>query len=99
MSQNINPLSLMAAAPSLSQTQSGEGTQWFEAMAQAWGKTLDAKATDIENIAAQISGGDDTPGTITQMSTMSLQMGFLSQSAHTSVSSVGAALETMARKQ
>lgn len=96
MSQTVNPLSLMSA----SATASGGGDKkWFEAMAEAWGKTLDAKATQIEDVAAQISGGDDRPATITQMSTMSLQMGFLSQSAHTSISSVGTALETMSRKQ
>jgi hypothetical protein len=99
MSQNVNPLSMLAAAPGMGTSKAEGGSKWYEAMADAWGKTLDAKATDIEAIAAKISAGDDKPGTITQMSTMSLQMGFLSQSAHTSVSSVGAALETMARKQ
>jgi hypothetical protein len=99
MSQNVNPLSMLAAAPGMGTTQAEGGSKWYELMAEAWGKTLDAKANDIEGIAAKISAGDDKPGTITQMSTMSLQMGFLSQSAHTSVSSVGAALETMARKQ
>ncbi len=98
MSQNINPLSLAATAPS--QTDgSGEGSRWFELMAEAWGKTLDAKATQMEQVAAEISGGDDRPATITQLSAQAQQMGFLSQSAHTAIASVGTALETMARKQ
>ena len=98
MSDSMNPLSMMAIAPATGKQAASSGT-WYQAMAEAWGKTLDAKATEIEGVAAQISGGDDTPGTITQMSTKSLQMGFLSQSAHTATSSVGTALETMARKQ
>jgi hypothetical protein len=98
MSQNVNPLSLVAAAPGQNNA-SDEGSRWFEAMAEAWGKTLDAKATQIEATADQINAGDDTPATITQLSTQSLQMNFLSQGAHTSISSVGSALETMARKQ
>lgn len=93
----INPLGMVAAAPSTSTNTSG--SKWFELMAEAWGKTLDAKATELEQTAAKISGGDDRPGTITQMSAQSMQMGFLAQSAHTGISSVGTALETMARKQ
>jgi hypothetical protein len=96
MSNTINPLSLVASAPGSS---SSSGSKWFEAMAEAWGKTLDAKATEMEQTAAKISGGDDRPATITQLSAQSLQMGFLSQSAHTGISSVGTAMETMARKQ
>lgn len=99
MSNTVNPLSLVASAPSSGNSSSGSGSKWFEAMAEAWGKTLDAKATEIEQTAAKISGGDDRPATITQMSAQSLQMGFLSQSAHTGISSVGTAMETMARKQ
>ena len=97
MSNSINPLSLVAAAPT--STSSSSGSKWFELMAEAGGKTLDAKATQMEQTAAQISGGDDRPATITQLTAQSLQMGFLSQSAHTGISSVGSALETMARKQ
>ena len=99
MSNNINPLSLVAASSSSSGSASSSGSKWFELMAEAWGKTLDAKATQMEQTAAQISGGDDRPATITQLTAQSAQMGFLSQSAHTGISSVGSALETMARKQ
>ena len=99
MSNSINPMSLVAAAPAITGSSSSSGSKWFELMAEAWGKTLDAKATQMEQTAAQISGGDDKPATITQLSAQSMQMGFLSQSAHTGISSVGSALETMARKQ
>jgi hypothetical protein len=97
MSQTVNPLAMMAAASSGS--SQADGKKWFEAMAEAWGKTLNAKATQLEEIASVISGGDDRPATITQLSTYAQQMNFLSQGAHSSISSVGSALEAMARKQ
>ncbi|MFT3778972.1 MAG: hypothetical protein QM772_11975 [Ottowia sp.] len=100
MSNDVNPLSLMAASP-LSQTssRSGKPASWYEAMAEAWGKTLDAKASEIEAAADQLADGDDTPSHITQMTALAQQMNFMSNSAHTSLQSVGTALETMARKQ
>lgn len=93
-----HPLSRLAAAPGTSQKPT-RGGSWFEAMAEAWGQALDAKAGKIEAVSERLSAGDDRPATVTEMSALSLQMGFLSNSAHTSMSSVGSALETMARKQ
>lgn len=103
MSQ-ISPLSMLAASPTAGRRDDGDGSggtsgQWFEAMAQAWGEVLDQQAGKIENLADQISGGDDQPATITQLTAESLKMGFLSNSSHTALSSVASALETMARKQ
>lgn len=98
MSQTVNPLSLMATT-TMKSTSGDEGSQWFEAMAEAWGKTLDNKAAQIEGLADQIGAGDNTPGTITKLQAQSLEMSFLAQSSHTAISSVGSALETMARKQ
>jgi hypothetical protein len=98
----INPMSILAAAP-LSSNKSTNPHQssasWFEAMADAWGKTLDAAAGRLEDLSAEISNGNDKPQVITQLSAEALKMGFLSNSSHTSLSSVGSALETMARKQ
>ena len=96
MSDSINPLSIMATAP----LQSGKNKSgsWYEAMAEAWGQTLDKQATNIEDIAGQISAGDDKPAIITQLSAESLKMGFLSTSSHTALSSTGEALKTMAQK-
>jgi hypothetical protein len=99
MSDSINPLSLVAAAPSTGGSGSAKSGNWFEAMAEAWGRTLDAKADELQATAERISGGDDRPATITELSAQSLQMSFLSNSSHTSLQSVGTALETMARKQ
>ena len=102
MSSNINPLAMMATASLASSgttRNGGKPASWYEVMAEAWGKTLDAKAGEIEAAAEELSGGNDTPGHITQMTALAQQMGFMSNSAHTSLQSVGTALETMARKQ
>lgn len=98
MTDPIRTLTLSTAAQTTGTGRNKSGN-WFEAMAEAWGQTLDAKAGEIEAQADKISAGDDRPAAITQLSTLSLQMGFLSNSSHTSLSAVGTALETMARKQ
>jgi hypothetical protein len=96
-----NPLATLALAPMTSPkgTGSGGSGSWFEAMSQAWGQTLDAQANRIQQQSDALSGGDDSPATITQLSTESLKMSFLSNSSHNAISSVGQALDTMARKQ
>ena len=99
MSNYVNPLAQIAATPmTLSKDSKGGGT-WFEAMAQAWGQALDNQASVIEQKSDVITGGNDTPAAITALTTESLKMTFLTNSSHTSISSVGSALETMARKQ
>lgn len=101
MTQAINPLSMMATAPLTSGTHGGtskSGT-WYQAMAEAWGQTLDRQAGEIETLADKIGAqGSDSPSTLTMMSAESLKMGFLSTSAHTALSSTGEALKTMAQK-
>jgi len=103
MSQAVNPLMQMAtssmAHTSSSSRHQNKNTSWYEAMAEAWGRTLDAKAQEIETASEQLDAGNDTPSHFTQMTAMAQQMAFLSTSAHTSIESVGTALETMARKQ
>jgi hypothetical protein len=94
-------LALIAAAPMQqngSNSKGGSGL-WFEAMARAWGQTLDAQAGRIQEQSDIVSGGNDTPGAITELSAQSLKMSFLSNTSHTAISSVGQALDTMARKQ
>ena len=98
MNTNANIMAAMAATPTAANRQ-GKPTSWYEVMAEAWGKTLDAKATEIETASAEMSNGTDTPSHITQMTALAQQMGFMSNSAHTSLQSVGTALETVARKQ
>ena len=99
MNSNVNALAMIAASPMTQQKKNtgGDGT-WFEAMAEAWGQTLDAQADKITEQSDLISAGDDSPAAITDLTTQSLKMGFLSNSSHTSIQSVGQALETMARK-
>ena len=98
MSTYVNPLSMIAASPMTQQKSAKPGT-WFEAMAQAWGDALDNQANTIQQQSDAISGGNDTPSAITELTAQSLKMGFLSTSSHTSVSTVGEALKTMAQKQ
>jgi len=101
MSDRVNPLTTMATT-TMAQTSSypqKKSASWYEAMAEAWGKTLNAKANEIEVASDQLSNGDDTPAHITQMTVLAQEMAFMSNSAHTSIQSVGTALETVARKQ
>lgn len=100
MSNGVSPLSLLAATPMTgSQRHGSKSASWYEAMAEAWGKTLDAKANEIEVASDQLAEGDNRPAHITRMTALAQEMGFMSNSAHTSLQSVGTALETMARKQ
>ena len=78
---------------------SRRGTNWFEQMADAWGEALDDQATRIVEQADKVAGGFDTPSEITELTAESLRMNFISNSSHTSLTSVGSALETLARKQ
>jgi hypothetical protein len=96
MTTDINPLAMMAAAPQTNvKTTSGS---WFEAMAQAWGESLDRQANLIQQKSDTLNTGSDLPSSITELSTESLKLGFLSNSSHTAISSTGDALKTMAQK-
>ena len=105
---NIN--SINGASGSLSQSSGSSGSSgtpttsdlrsWYEAMAGAWGTALDSQATKIADLSDQVSnGGQDQPSTMTKLTAESLRMQFMSNSASTATSSVGQALETLARKQ
>jgi hypothetical protein len=89
----------MAAAAPMTQQKPAKGGTWFEAMAQAWGDALDNQANAIQQQSDAISGGNDTPAAITELTAQSLKMGFLTSSSHTSITTVGEALKTMAQKQ
>ena len=100
MSNPVNLQALIAATP-ITQNKSSSGSgSFFEALARAWGEALDNQASVIQQKSDAISnGGNDNPSAITELTTESLRMSFLSNSSHTSISTVGSALETMARKQ
>ena len=97
---NAQQHAALASTPATgSSSGSTSGGSWFEAMANAWGQALDKQAGEIEAKSATLSEGGDNPSAVTELTAMSLKMSFLSSSSHTAISSVGSALETMARKQ
>lgn len=74
-------------------------SNWFEAFASAWGHALDTQAAAIEQRSNMVANaGGDNPSQITELTAESLKMSFLANSSHSSLDSVGKALETMARK-
>ena len=93
-------LGLMASSPLTGNKmgKSGAPGTWFEALADAWGQTLDNQAQRIEQMSDTVSAGADNPSQITKLTTESLRMSFMSNSSSSSIDSVGKALETMARK-
>jgi hypothetical protein len=100
MSDYSNLMSIVAATPMTQQKKANGGSStWFEAMADAWGQALDRQADQIVQKSDALTAGDDSPAAVTALTTQSLKMSFLSSSSHTSISTVGQALETMARKQ
>lgn len=92
-------LNMMAASPLQSSRPKGSGSgEWFEALSEAWGQSLDQQASRIETMSDSIGGGTDNPSQITKLTAESMRMSFLANSSSTSIDSVGKALETMARK-
>jgi len=93
-------LGMIAAAPLTGSNMAKKGSSdtWFEALANAWGQTLDGEANRIQQMSDVIGDGTDNPSQITQLTAESLRMSFMAQSSQSSIDSVGKALETMARK-
>jgi hypothetical protein len=104
MENAMNDLTQAQIAINVGSTHTGNRgrsteSSWFEAMAQAWGEALDNQANRITDAAARLEDGVDSPSQITLVTAESLRMQFLSNSSHTALTSMGSALETMARKQ
>lgn len=99
MTDYSNQMSMLASVPMTQQKKTGNSGTFFEAMAEAWGQALDRQADQIVQKSDALTAGDDSPQAVTALTTQALKMSFLSNSSHTSISSVGQALETMARKQ
>ncbi len=94
-------LGMLAASPLSAANQRGKGGgagTWFEALADAWGQTLDGQAQRIESMSDSIGSGTDNPSQITKLTAESMRMTFMANSSSSSIDSVGKALETMARK-
>jgi hypothetical protein len=77
----------------------GNANSWYEAMARAWGTTLDSQAARITQLSDQVSGGQDQPSVMIQLTAESLRMQFMSNNAATSQNAVGQALETLGKRQ
>ncbi|MCL1636165.1 hypothetical protein M2650_16210 [Luteimonas sp. SX5] len=77
----------------------GSANSWYEAMARAWGSTLDAQAARITELSDQVSGGQDQPSVMITLTSESLRMQFMSNNAATSQNAVGQALETLGKRQ
>jgi len=79
--------------------QSKTSENWFETMAEAWGKALDVQADRIIEQSEKVTNEISSPADVTVLTAESLRMSFIANSSHTSLTSVGTALDTLARKQ
>ena len=100
VTSTTNALQTLAGSPMTTQKSNSEndGSSWYEAMATAWGQTLDNEANTITTMSDGLSAGGDSPSDITKLTAESMRMSFMSQSSSSSLDAVGKALETMARK-
>jgi hypothetical protein len=94
-----NQLAMLATVATPQVKKTTGGGSFFEAMADAWAQALDRQANNIVEKSDALQAGDDSPSAVTALTTEALKMSFLSNSSHTSISTVGQALETVARKQ
>lgn len=93
-------ISGLAATP-LTGSRMGRGSApgtWYEALADAWGKTLDTQAARLEQLSDNLYKGNDNPSQIVSLTAQSMRMSFMSNASSTTIDSVGKALESMARK-
>ena len=104
MTSPINSsLGMMAMSPMMgtrsSSTADSGDANWFQALSEAWGKTLDNEASKISAMSDSLgNSGQENPSDITKLTAESMRMSFLSNSSSSSIDSVGKSLETMARK-
>lgn len=76
----------------------GGQASWYESMARAWGQTMDAQASRITELSGSIGGGNDQPSSMIALTSQSLRMQFISNSASTSINSVAQGIEKLASK-
>jgi hypothetical protein len=94
-----NALGMMAASPALGNGQNRGDSNWFEALSQAWGQSLDSEANRIQTMSDAIGdNGADNPSAVVNLTTEAERMSFMANSSSTSIDSVGKALQTMASK-
>ncbi len=95
---NVVGGSAAAGGSSRAGGSSGGDGSWFRAMADAWGRTMDAQAGKITQLSDAIGAGGDQPSNMVSLTAESLKMGFQSQNAATSINSVAEGLKSVARK-
>jgi len=88
----------VTGTPSTSNGANGRPS-WFIAMAEAWGRALDRQADVIVDRSEGLGEGEDTPADVTILQAEAQRMQFMSNASHTAMTSVGTALDTIARRQ
>lgn len=76
----------------------GSSSSWYESMARAWGQTMDGQASRITELSGTIGGGNDQPSSMIALTSASLRMQFISNSASTSINSIAQAFDKLASK-
>jgi hypothetical protein len=78
----------------------GGGGSWFEALAKALGKALDAQAAEVQKLsdAVQGSNAQDNPSGFTDLQAASQRMSFMMSAADQVLKTLGEGLNSLARK-
>jgi hypothetical protein len=76
------------------------GGSWFEALAKALGKALDAQAAEVQKLSDAVQGQDakDNPSGFTDLQAASQRMSFMMSAADQVLKTLGEGLATLARK-
>ena len=76
------------------------GGSWFEALAKALGKALDAQAAEVKKLsdAVQGSNAQDNPSGFTDLQAASQRMSFMMSAADQVLKTLGEGLNSLARK-
>jgi hypothetical protein len=76
----------------------GSSGGWLQAMAEALGNNLHAKANEIEGLAKQVTGANPDPKIMTSLQRATQEMSFWATATSTAITTSGEALNTLARK-
>ena len=76
------------------------GTSWFEALAKALGKALDAQAAEVSKLSEAVQGQNatDNPSGFTDLQAASQRMSFMMSAADQVLKTLGEGLGALARK-
>ena len=78
----------------------GKGGSWFEALAKALGKALDAQAAEVQKLSEAVQGqnASDNPSGFTDLQAASQRMSFMMSAADQVIKTIGEGLGALARK-